>query len=446
MEVMASNANEEAEDRQRQAELSKYLGGDEEHTHLVKGLDLALAQKVRREEMGEDAYGDFGEGTGDLDQLLEESYAQKQKQSQLDNKSSTPKNTGDLQTLNPQSELGTSMLSYLLRQQQSKSFSSTSTLLSNNIKINSAIQKSFLTFSLESDVRRRKTAWEVPRVSIQVMISRHGGADNDQSSQKATPLDHQLLVSISNALSGSKRLRGERSKEGNRKKGRVQFNGEGMHGSKKNNDHAGEKEGKDAGDDNSNITTGSNAKAEPKKEVDDDDSDDDIFENVGTYVPEKSNESKTANEGDTEDGSSNKIEDAHKNIAGSSEVDHQQKKQSIFENLVTPSDQPAPNNTQHHHQHRKIQQLSPTRKNKNIIDRNIFGGASDSQHNAESSLNKRRGPVSAAMEGVSMTNYRGGYGEEMDVDFGNFDEVDQEQNSEKEKDAQGGKAGGDEEE
>ena len=28
---------------------SKYLGGDMEHTHLVKGLDFALLQKVRSE-------------------------------------------------------------------------------------------------------------------------------------------------------------------------------------------------------------------------------------------------------------------------------------------------------------------------------------------------------------------------------------------------------------
>lgn len=28
---------------------SKFLGGDMEHTHLVKGLDFALLQKVRAE-------------------------------------------------------------------------------------------------------------------------------------------------------------------------------------------------------------------------------------------------------------------------------------------------------------------------------------------------------------------------------------------------------------
>ena len=39
-----------AADRRKQAiENSKYLGGDMEHTHLVKGLDFALLQKVRAE-------------------------------------------------------------------------------------------------------------------------------------------------------------------------------------------------------------------------------------------------------------------------------------------------------------------------------------------------------------------------------------------------------------
>ncbi|CDW53252.1 protein Red [Trichuris trichiura] len=38
-----------AERRRRMIEESKYLGGDMEHTHLVKGLDYALLQKVRSE-------------------------------------------------------------------------------------------------------------------------------------------------------------------------------------------------------------------------------------------------------------------------------------------------------------------------------------------------------------------------------------------------------------
>ena len=32
------------------AETTKYLGGDVEHTHLVKGLDYALLVKIREED------------------------------------------------------------------------------------------------------------------------------------------------------------------------------------------------------------------------------------------------------------------------------------------------------------------------------------------------------------------------------------------------------------
>lgn len=36
-----------AEKRRQLIQESKFLGGDMEHTHLVKGLDFALLQKVR---------------------------------------------------------------------------------------------------------------------------------------------------------------------------------------------------------------------------------------------------------------------------------------------------------------------------------------------------------------------------------------------------------------
>jgi IK cytokine len=39
----------QAEQRKKEIQESKYLGGDMEHTHLVKGLDYALLQKVRSE-------------------------------------------------------------------------------------------------------------------------------------------------------------------------------------------------------------------------------------------------------------------------------------------------------------------------------------------------------------------------------------------------------------
>ncbi|KAH7051793.1 RED-like protein N-terminal region-domain-containing protein [Linnemannia elongata] len=42
-------------------EQSKFLGGDREHTHLVKGLDYALLKKVRQEEMDEAPEADLDE-------------------------------------------------------------------------------------------------------------------------------------------------------------------------------------------------------------------------------------------------------------------------------------------------------------------------------------------------------------------------------------------------
>lgn len=48
--AVANCSSEDAAERRKQLiEESKYLGGDMEHTHLVKGLDYALLQKVKTE-------------------------------------------------------------------------------------------------------------------------------------------------------------------------------------------------------------------------------------------------------------------------------------------------------------------------------------------------------------------------------------------------------------
>lgn len=63
---------DEAELRRQQIEESKYLGGDVEHTHLVKGLDFALLEKVKNnqqlaEKLASDSFGErdllFGENS-----------------------------------------------------------------------------------------------------------------------------------------------------------------------------------------------------------------------------------------------------------------------------------------------------------------------------------------------------------------------------------------------
>jgi len=47
--VCIASGDDYAERRKLVIQESKYLGGDMEHTHLVKGLDYALLEKVRRQ-------------------------------------------------------------------------------------------------------------------------------------------------------------------------------------------------------------------------------------------------------------------------------------------------------------------------------------------------------------------------------------------------------------
>ena len=45
---VVDSGDDYAERRKLVIQESKYLGGDMEHTHLVKGLDYALLEKVRQ--------------------------------------------------------------------------------------------------------------------------------------------------------------------------------------------------------------------------------------------------------------------------------------------------------------------------------------------------------------------------------------------------------------
>lgn len=68
---------DENERRQREIEESKYLGGDVEHTHLVKGLDFALLEKVKNEQklvekLNADKESKFDNLFGDADSDSEE--------------------------------------------------------------------------------------------------------------------------------------------------------------------------------------------------------------------------------------------------------------------------------------------------------------------------------------------------------------------------------------
>lgn len=69
-----------AERRRRMIQESKFLGGDMEHTHLVKGLDYALLQKVRSEIQTKEQ-----EEEQEMEKLAEEE-AQQQQQQQIQEK------------------------------------------------------------------------------------------------------------------------------------------------------------------------------------------------------------------------------------------------------------------------------------------------------------------------------------------------------------------------
>jgi hypothetical protein len=428
------------QDRRKQAELTKYLGGDLEHTHLVKGLDKALAEKVRREERmmmmmmmkfvgpasqalsnTKEVDDDDDDDDDDLNRVLKDAQLKKEQESQL-------KGAGreeDWKSLQPKTELGKSILSYLLRKQMISSTSSsslaatttttttTTTALLASIQapvvptppasnIISAVQKSIrlsvLTFSLESDVRQRQKAWEVPNVSRKAFGIHH--SSEASTTRRMAPLNNHMIAAI------SKKLDGRRS-------------GVSSHPNKskyyespspvKRNRHESEIE---------ECTIAKSAKSISssvmKKKAENDDSDDDIFSNVDNYyLPPQAGSSSA-----TSTSPSSKDDDANGNATKKEEA----RKESIFENLI-PEMNSSTMALKQPTDRAYIMQQNPQNQSdlsgdRNVIDRDIFGGGSSSQLLHQ----RRRGPQSAAMDGVSMAAYQGGYGEDMDVDFGGNDD------------------------
>ncbi|KAL3791731.1 hypothetical protein HJC23_007498 [Cyclotella cryptica] len=376
------DANTTADERRRIAELSKYLGGDEDHTHLVRGLDRALAQKVKREEMG-------GKGGEYLDELMERAC----EDNRARNISGVPSQSCGLNITDAKSDLGKIMFNYILRE-EGKSEAPEMPRVKINPLIHKAIQRSVLTFSLDSDVRRRKNAWDAPRVIIKA-CSR--GQDDDVLSQKAVPLDHQLLVTLTNRFHGYA-LKSKLGKVLGRKN---VLSSENPVCDNKREDRC--------------VYGLPNSEIGGSKDVD---SDDDIFENAGTYDPPSAVKTK----GD-ETGEMDSVDSANGEATIRKEDREscpRYKKRSIFDNLIQV---PNGGSTVHDCDGTAIQSeellYQMRRLNKNVVNRDVIGASSDCH-----AISKRRGPHTAAVEGFSMNHYAGGYGEEMDVDFGNFDEDD----------------------
>lgn len=81
--AVAPNARENhdaAERRRQMIQESKYLGGDMEHTHLVKGLDFALLQKVRSEIAVREAEIEFPQADTGPEEEEEEKEKEREKE------------------------------------------------------------------------------------------------------------------------------------------------------------------------------------------------------------------------------------------------------------------------------------------------------------------------------------------------------------------------------
>jgi len=248
------------------ADMTKFLGGDEAHTHLVKGLDWALAQKVRREEMaGTVEAASSAGGTSrsspdddavDLEQLLRSSSAKRieneawrQTITKLSSKSDAAEVGMVLNRLEKDATtvLGKGMASYLKSRSVRVSTSSTgrsrpaaadddevtsttgsgpsssgiySSVGGNNSKLGvtnagRTLQRTKLQFFLRYHPGDVVHSWEVPREEVsslaeyersrrRMRLEGQGNvAGGGTFGDKLTPLDDNYVLRIKSALRGS---------------------------------------------------------------------------------------------------------------------------------------------------------------------------------------------------------------------------------------------------
>lgn len=146
---------EDVEVKKVKKEMTKYLGGDEEHTHLVKGLDYALAESVRR------------------------GMKNDEQQQQDHTRHDIPKRRiVNIDTWISHSDLGQSVLLFLTKKKM-------------QMKSSSMIHQTTFLFNVEGNVHDLKNAWEIPATRI---IS--SSQSDNMLFQRMTPLDDNVLDRI----------------------------------------------------------------------------------------------------------------------------------------------------------------------------------------------------------------------------------------------------------
>jgi hypothetical protein len=320
-----------------QVTLSKYLGGDEAHTHLVKGLDVALARRVRRE---------INKGITETNtkKLLPPKQTEKSTVIMVRDANEARELLQNVKIESISSELGQQILRCLKRSHLPSLDLSKVTVPASPAGL--AIQRSTLTFSTLGDPRDRNRAWELPLESMQASVSKaaHGVSSNTEA-VGATSLDSALLHQIQCAF------------------GRHTTSIEDIHG----------RSSDDNGQTYSHLADNGG----------DDEDEEDIFDEDDDYAPP------------TQAGSKRPIsygkcsEDSQSQGIG----------QSIFSGLTAPrlpQSTPAASS-------RPVSEERAVSKHK-VISRDVLGAMSQALKNEPK-------------EGISITSYSGGYGEEMDVDF-----------------------------
>jgi hypothetical protein len=184
-------AAEEGEDDDLET-ISKFLGGDEAYTHLVKGLDVTLAkQSVRKQNA---SISMQPRKAGNVSDSVKRPYF-------AENKTDAKELIGtDLQL---ESELGREMMDYLCNYHASTRDSSKAVAVT---PAGLVVQRSTLTFSLQANPGEFVRSWEVPREQT------YATASDGTAYTKASPLSIGLLDRIENALARQMSLASEQTK------------------------------------------------------------------------------------------------------------------------------------------------------------------------------------------------------------------------------------------
>ena len=245
-------------------EMSKYLGGDESYTHLVKGLDKTLADRIRREAIKGKESSDMDIDNLDLDEVMKEAKALKAKE-KAKKEQSNPVAVTIREKKRSKIPLVSNMARYVEKFNEQKNTNVPISSIVKSKNTSTAVQsmhRSMLTFSMKQNHHDLlQYGWELPKVSImsnQQFSSINGRTLNDGivPSTSCTPLDRNLILKIKSVLNAA-----------NETKKKMKYIKQELN------------------------TTDSNLKGEKisdhsttAKKLSKDDSDDDIYGDIGNYI------------------------------------------------------------------------------------------------------------------------------------------------------------------